>query len=75
MRRKYAYLGLIAALAVLVVVGALLTPSPVVAQQPYVVGGEVEVPPEQGGDHTGIVVGATVAAILIGIFVATKLKE
>ena len=75
MRKKYAYLGLIAALTVLVIVGALVTPSPVVAQNPYVVGGEVEVPPEQGGDYTSIVAGAAVAAIAIGVLVAAKLKE
>jgi len=76
MRRKYAYIALIAVLAAVVIIGALTTPSPVAAQNPYVIGGEVEVPQQNIGPDVGLIVGAVAAAaIAAGVFVAYKLGK
>ena len=76
MRRKYAYIGLLVVLAAAVIIGALTTSSPVAAQNPYVIGGEVEVPPQSAGPDVGLIVGAVAAAALAaGVFVAYKLGK
>ena len=76
MRKKYAYIAHVAVLAAVAIVGALMTPSPVAAMNPYVVGGEVEVPPQSTGPDVGLIVGAVAAAALaVGVFVAYKLGK
>ena len=67
MRKKYAYIGLLVVLAVAVIIGALVTPSPVAAQNPYVVGGELEPPSGSSEDYTGLVVAISIIAVTGGV--------
>ncbi len=76
MKRKFVYLGILALLVVMAVMGALMTPSPVTATSPYVVGGELETPQQSGGSDVALLVGAVAAAaIAVGVFVAYKVGK
>jgi len=73
MKRKMLYLGLLVTLTIFALIGAILTPVTVSAQNPYVVGGTVEAPVPT---DVGLVVGLLAAvAIALGALVAkTMLK-
>ncbi len=77
MRKKIVYLATIAAVAVLAVIGAFMTPMPVSAvANPYLVGGQLEVPQQNTSpNYTGLAVGITVAALAVGALIAWKMKE
>ncbi|MEM1646211.1 MAG: hypothetical protein QXL96_10200 [Ignisphaera sp.] len=82
MKKPLAYLALVSpALALGIIIAVLATIAspnvkPVIAQ--YVVGGELEAPQIAKGIDYGtliLVTGAATAAILIGLAIATKLRE
>ncbi|MET1102374.1 MAG: hypothetical protein ABWW69_07880 [Pyrodictiaceae archaeon] len=76
MDAKKIFIGVVAAVVALAVVGALLTPTEqAVAANPYVVGGELEVPssqPSQASSPDILVALVAVAAIAVGALVAYK---
>jgi len=74
MKKKMSYIGLVIALTVFALVGALITPATVEAQNPYVVGGELETPPVPAGENTLLVGLVAALAVALGAIVAIKLK-
>jgi len=75
MKSKYLYVALFAVLAVVAVIGALMTPlQAVIAQNPYVVGGEIEAPQpvSVGGSTDVLVVAIAAVALIIGVVIASK---
>ncbi|MCD6324622.1 MAG: hypothetical protein J7L55_05910 [Desulfurococcales archaeon] len=75
MRKKLIYTAAIVAVAAIAIIGALLTPTEVAAINPYVVGGELEVPQQSTPNYTALAIGIAAAALAAGAFVAWKMKE
>jgi len=78
LRKSLRYMAIAGTTAIAIITALLTTAPPSEVAQAYVVGGELEAPQiAKGVDYTSILVVAGVAAasILIGLAVASKLRE
>jgi len=77
LRKSLRYIAIAGVTAIAIITAFLTTAPPSAVAQVYVVGGELEAPQiAKGVDYTSILVVAGVAAsILIGLAVASKLRE
>jgi len=78
LRKSLRYMAIAGTTAIAIITALLTTAPPSAVAQVYVVGGELEAPQiAKGVDYTSILVVAGVAAasILIGLAVASKLRE
>ncbi len=76
--RRLVLVGLLTLVAAIAILGAFMTPSVAYTQNPYVVGGELEVPKEastSGSTDLAIVVAVAVAAVAIGTVVALRVAK